>query len=127
MDTLSHFDVTDAAIGLLEKQFQDKEVVLVYENLTHDGGDELPSDVYHLYIFTVENKMLNYYTTSFEKKHLPSDKLVYPEAIGLCLDNTVPNVYIQGIINRVSNYFEMFLEHTQVLFVLGWLEKLLHE
>jgi hypothetical protein len=127
MDKSLIFEVSRYALAVLNSQFQEKDVVFVYENMTHDGGDELPSDVYHLYIFTVENTMLHYYTTSFEKKHLPSDKLVYPEAIGLCLDSTVPNVYIQGIINRVSNYFEMFMEHTQVSFVLDWLEKLLHK
>jgi hypothetical protein len=127
MEKSSIFEVSAYALSLLNSQFQEKEVVFVYENITHDGGDELPSDVYHLYIFTVENDILNYYTTSFEKKHLPSDKLVYPEAVGLTLDESVPKQYIQGIVNRVSNYFDLFLHHPQVSFLLDWLEKLLHK
>lgn len=127
MDQPLLFDVSKYALSILNSQFQEKEVVFVYENMTHDGGDELVSDVYHLYIFTVESETLYYYTTSFEKKYVPSDTLVYPEAIGLCLDETVPDVYIQGIINRVSKYFEIVLDHPQVSFVLEWLDKLLHK
>jgi hypothetical protein len=125
MESASHFDVTEAAIYLLEKQFQDKEVVLVYENLTHDGGDELPSDVYHLYIFTVENGHLHYYTTSYEKRHVPSDKPIYPPVNGIQLDEQLPIVYIEGIHNRVSMYFEFMRDHPQVKFVLDWLEKII--
>lgn len=123
MDTFGHFDVTEAAIDLLEKQFQDKEVVLVYENLTHDGGDEQPSDIYHLYIFTLENGCLHYYTTSYEKRHVPSDKLIYPPVNGLQIDNDLPRAYLKGIFNRVWSFFEYVSDHPQVKFVLDWLEK----
>ncbi len=127
MDKSPIFEVSRYALAVLNSQFQEKEVVFVYENITHDGGDEVVSDVYHLYIFTIDNNLLNYYTTSFEKKHVPSDKLGYPEAVGLALDESVPIQYIQGIVKRVSNYFDLFLDHPQVAFVLEWLEKLLHK
>lgn len=123
MNTFGLFDVTQQGIAVLEKEFQDKEVVLVYENVTHDGGDELLSDVYHLYIFTVENGALHYYTTSFEKRHVPSDKLVYPPVNGMKIDDSLPHAYIEGIYTRLLVYFSLILNHPQVQFVADWLEK----
>ena len=125
MESIPTFDVTNAAIDALDTQFQDKEILLVYENITHDGGDEIESDVYHLYVFTMEHDNLQYYTSSYEKRYVPSDKLCYPPVNGIQLDQTLPRVYLEGIMKKVQTYFEYDPEHTYANLVINYIDKII--
>ena len=111
-------DVSSKALDLLHRDFKDKQVVLVYENITHDGGDEIESDIYHVYIFTFEEDRMYYYTSSYEKRHVPSDRLVYTSVNGTHIDDTLPKCYLEGIANRVITYFQHDPAHPGVQQVL---------
>lgn len=124
-DTTNPFDVSTKALDLIHKDFQDKNILLAYENITHDGGDELESDIYHLYIFTLEDGILQYYTSSYEKRHVPSDRLEYPSVNGTVIDGTLPKCYLKGIFNRVSMYFEYRTDKPDVKNALNILSQLI--
>ncbi len=117
--TNNPFDVSAKALNLIQKDFANKNVILAYENITHDGGDEIESDIYHIYIFTLEDGELHYYTSSYEKRHVPSDRLEYPSVNGTTLDASLPKCYLKGIFNRVSMYFEYRSEKPHVKNVLS--------
>ena len=112
------FEVSSKARDLLRKDFQNKQIVLAYENVTHDGGDEIESDIYHLYIFTIEDGLMYYYTSSYEKRHVPSDVLIYSSVNGTALDTNLPKCYLKGIYNRVSAYYQYASETPSVKSVL---------
>ena len=125
MATSNIFEVSPQALDLLQRDFADKQILLAYENITHDGGDEIESDIYHVYIFTLENGITHYYTSCYEKRHVPSDRLVYSSVNGMTLDATLPKCYLQGIYNRVRLYFEYRIENAHVESILNILLQLI--
>ena len=118
-DTNNPFDVSTKALDLIHKDFQDKQILLAYENITHDGGDELESDIYHVYIFTLEDGTLHYYTSSYEKRYVPSDRLEYPSVNGTTIDATLPKCYLKGVFNRLTAYFQYAPENPHVKSVIS--------
>ena len=122
-DTDNPFELSSKALDLIRADFSDKKILLAYENITHDGGDEIESDIYHLYIFTVERGTLHYYTSSYEKRHVPSDVLIYPTANGTTIDTSLPKCYLKAMFNRVTRYFEYAPETPAVKKVLAILSQ----
>ncbi len=124
-DTDNPFELSAKALDLIHKDFAEKQILLAYENITHDGGDEIESDIYHLYIFTVERGTMHYYTSSYEKRHVPSDRLEYPSVNGTTINASLPKCYLKGIFNRVSMYFEYRSEKPHVKNVLDRLSDII--